>query len=85
MSNDGRKYKFTENAFSNEAYESQLAEFRTESTVVPLKVIKEDPFKNAYANSDTIAEPRKGKTNSVYQRELKTFLNNAHQLRGKGE
>eukprot|EP00794_Sanderia_malayensis_P003617 gene3617-4128_t len=85
MTPDGRSYGLTtRQAYANQAYEGTMSDFRSESTVVPMKVVKDDPFKDTYASADTISEqPGTGSaTNDVYQRELKTFLSNTRDLRG---
>lgn len=51
--------------------------------MVPLQIIKEDPF-NGYASHNIVVDgPDSRSSNGVYRRELKSFLENAHRFRAK--
>ena len=85
MTKDGTSYNLkTNQAYINRAYEAQLSEFRSHESVVPLEIIKEDPFKNGYSNPEFVGgDSIDQSSRTVYQRELKTFLSNTKNIRAK--
>ena len=83
LTQDGRSYSLSRAAYANKMYDGNLSEFQTQENVVPMEVLKEDPFKNSYTNQNFESDEANHNTNTVYERELKTFLGSTHKMRAK--
>ena len=83
LTQDGRSYSLTRALQVNKTYKENLAEFRSHENVVPLEILKDDPFKNGYTNQQFEPDEPNHNGDSVYERELKTFLGNTDKIRAK--
>lgn len=83
MSQNGRSYSLTKAAYVNKAYSENPNEFRSHENVVSLEILKEDPFKNSHTNRQLESVDVSTHVNSVYERELQTFLTNTQNIRSK--
>jgi len=83
LTQDGRSYSLSTAAYVNKVYEGNLSEFRSQESVIPMGVLKEDPFRNSHTNQQFEADEANHNGGTVYERELRTFLGNTNKIRAK--
>ena len=83
LTQDGRSYSLSTAAYVNKVYEGNLSEFRSQESIIPMGVLKEDPFRNSHTNQQFEADEANHNGGTVYERELRTFLGNTNKIRAK--